>query len=523
MGQFEAKFTAKPLPIATQTWGGYGQQLYSGKHYKKSPSAFRSAAGLNPRNGSQHEELGNCLLRDGQALEAERALRTAWDQGRRSLALCVQLAGLGCKRNDFSEAEKWARLAVETAPTSGIARMWLGWALAHQAKPSDWDTHFKKALELDPDHPTILTTFGSALQLAGRFDEAIQMFQNSIAREPRQSTPYLGLFNSGTVTDSLRPHVDQAEALLQTGAPPPEDSLRLHFAVAKANDDLREYDKAMQHFDEAHRISSRLLAHTPFDRRWYRSAIDDVIRTCNADLLRAADEIGNPTEQPIFILGVMRSGTTLVEQIVSSHSEVDGVGEEGFFHDGPVRSNSLRGFSPTVLKVAADRYLDKLNRLAPGAAKITDKMPANYLSAGFIHAAFPKAKIILVRRDPCSTCLSIWTTANRTPLNWSHRKEDIVFVFREYERLLRHWRSFIPAANLLEIEYESLVHSSERTIREMIQFCGLPWDGACLLHERNFRPIMTPSVWQARQPIYSSSLRRQDNYAGLLGAFAQLL
>lgn len=150
-------------------------------------------------------------------------------------------------------------------------------------------------------------------------------------------------------------------------------------------------------------------------------------------------------------------------------------------------------------------------------------MPINYLVLGLITAAFPAAKIIHVRRHPVDTCLSVWTTANRTPPLWSHNMSDVVFAYREYSRQMRYWRDAISMSSMLDIDYEDVVSDHESSVRRIISFLELEWEEECLRHESNSNPISTPSLWQARQPIYSSSVGRWRKYEGFLGEFASLL
>jgi tetratricopeptide (TPR) repeat protein len=490
---------------------------------QEAAGAFESAIRFAPTLLVAYEFLGATLLAAGKLAPAENVLRVALGKGRRSLDLYLMLAELSFKRNDTLESIYCARQALLQDSESSAAHTRLGLALTWKGDREEGEEHLRRARELDPDNPSILSTIASAMQFAGRFAEARQAFEETIALEPKHPTAYLGLFNNGPVTEEMSPMLKQAEGLLAEGALSPQDASVMHFAIGKAYDNLGEYERAMGQFDQAHRIMGQLMSQMPFNRERYHIAIDDVMRVCTPELMERAGRIGNPSDQPLFIMGMIRSGTTLTEQIISCHPLVGGAGEQGFFHEGPVRSNALRGFTPSVLPPLAASYLSKLRELAPGYDRITDKMPANYLSAGFIHLAFPNAKIIWVRRNPCDTCLSIWTTHNRAPLNWAHRKEDIVFVYREYQRLLNHWRKVIPAGQMLEVEYEQLVENREATVRGMLDFCGLDWSDSCLHHEANPRVISTPSVWQARQAIYQTSLRRRDNYRGHLGAFQDLL
>jgi hypothetical protein len=214
---------------------------------------------------------------------------------------------------------------------------------------------------------------------------------------------------------------------------------------------------------------------------------------------------------------MMRSGTTLTEQILSSHPKVKGGGELFFWSE-----NALRALSGDKAPFGAE-YVELLKKIGPEEERVTDKMPSNYRFVGLIHSALPNARLIHVRRSPVDTCLSIWATPNHLPSEGGHIKRDIVFVYKEYLRMMEHWRSVLPKNRFFEVDYEELVANREPVTRRMVEFCGLKWDDACLSPERNTRTISTPSLWQARQPIYNSSVERWRNFEPWLGDFRDLL
>lgn len=220
---------------------------------------------------------------------------------------------------------------------------------------------------------------------------------------------------------------------------------------------------------------------------------------------------------PALIVGMPRSGTTLVEQIVSSHPLVAAGGELTFWTD----QRETAAAKDAASRLAAG-YLALLRRIGPGSERVTDKNPFNFLHLGAIRLALPHARFIHVRRDPIDTCLSIYFTRFATPQAFAYDRGDLVFYYRQYERLMAHWRAFIPADRLLEIDYESLIANRESLTRRMIAFCGLPWDAACLAPESNPRLVRTASVWQARQPVYRTSVERWRRYEPWLGELSQL-
>ena len=174
------------------------------------------------------------------------------------------------------------------------------------------------------------------------------------------------------------------------------------------------------------------------------------------------------------------------------------------------------------LTALAATYLAELEQIAPGNARVTDKMPANYVMVGLIHWLLPNARIIHCRRNAIDTCLSIWMTPNITSAGFRHDRKSLVSSYREYLRIMDHWRRVIPENRFLDVEYEDLVANREAVTRKMVSFCGLDWDDACLSHEKNERAVRTPSLWQARQPVYNTSVEKRKQFEPWLGEFATL-
>jgi hypothetical protein len=224
----------------------------------------------------------------------------------------------------------------------------------------------------------------------------------------------------------------------------------------------------------------------------------------------------------VLIIGMPRSGTTLVEQIVSSHPEVGAGGELNFWNERGAARHQAGTEAPFLGEVAAE-YLGVLRAIAPKAARVTDKMPFNFIWAGLIHLAFPRATIIHCRRAAIDTALSIHQTHFHPGLAFPTGGAELVAYFRSYRRLTDHWRRVLPADRLIEVDYEDLTRAPEPVIRRIIAGCGLAWDDACLCPELNPRAVKTPSKWQARQPIYRKSVERRRRYEPWLGPLRALL
>ncbi len=383
---------------------------------------------------------------------------------------------------------------------------------------------------------------GSVLSELGRFEEARACFERTIAIAPLLAGSYYDLVRCRPVTSSDKDLLQEMQAALAAPGLEVGQRLRLHLAIGKAAEDLGDYALAMQHFDAADGVRRGAAA---FDSAAFSIEIDRLIARCTREWIARACELGSSDATPVLILGMPRSGTTLVEQIVSMHPEVAGGGELHFWnqrgvewHRSDVAGNVAAGnerpfvttenrvsefvFSDFLAKAAAE-YLDLLRAIAPTAARVTDKMPFNFLWAGLIHLAFPRAVIIHCRRTAIDTALSIHQTHFRPGLVFPTGGAELVAYFRDYQRLIEHWRSVLPADRFVEVDYEDLTGAPEPVIRRIIAACGLAWNDACLRPEANPRAVNTPSKWQARQPIYRTSVARWRRYEPWLGPLRALL
>ena len=376
-----------------------------------------------------------------------------------------------------------------------------------------------------------LDLLGGTLAELGLCEQAIEAFSAAIAQEPLRAGAYYDIARCRRIGPQDAALIGRIRAALDQPGLDAGQRARVHLALGKACDDLGRYEEAMRHFDAAEACRNAV---TTFDLAAFEARVDRLISTFDAEMMgRARPASRGPA--PILILGLPRSGTTLVEQILSAHPAVRGGGELPFWNErgaaweraasaGPGDAGrDAAALGDAFLDQAAADYRRVLGALARGGTRITDKMPLNFQWAGLIHLAVPDAVMLHCRRSPVDTALSIHQTHFNVRMPFPTGGAALVGMVRAYQRLCAHWRRVLPAGRFVDLEYEALTEEPERVIRQTLLSCGLPWHEACLHPERNTRIVRTPSKWQARQKITRGAVGRWRAYQPFLGPLQSLL
>ncbi len=452
-------------------------------------AAYRRAVSISPKLTDAHNRMGCLLQLAARHDEAKAAFRNGHAAGRRTpLGVVCEARLLALEENHAAAAE---------CLRQGLARY-----------PND--------LEL-------ITTLGSVLTFAGDLEGAAAQYEKAIPIAARhQILPLVSLVQLRRITEKDRALLSRMEELSRAPGLTDVSRMELFFALGKSSNDLGDYEGAMRYFDAANEIRRTFAK---FDRRNMQQQVDRIISQCGVDDLRLRAEDGCPDETPVLVLGMPRSGTTLVESILSSHPQVTGAGELTFWMDHAAASDreGPAAVSREARASLAADYSALLRSYSKDALRVTDKMPFNFLWLGVITAALPKARIVHCRRHPIDTCISIYSTNFQVRRGFFATRSDLVFYYRQYERLMDHWRHVLPADRFTEVTYEELIANRESETRRLINFCGLSWDDACLAPELNQRIVKTASMWQVRQPVYTSSVARWKRYEPWLGEFAELI
>jgi tetratricopeptide (TPR) repeat protein len=379
--------------------------------------------------------------------------------------------------------------------------------------------HYRNALALSQGEAPLWNDLGRCFLAQGRFDEAVAAFRRALAIDPDLADAYRNLAGC-RLLPADDPELARIAALAERTDLPIEERAAAGFAVAKALDDADRYDEAFAAYDSANRLycASRAAAGDRFDAADLARKIDRLIVDFTPALFATVGGWGNPSDLPVFIVGLPRSGTSLVEQIAASHSRVFGAGElktigEAAAELGPVDAP----WTQATVRHAADAHLERLNGLGGGADRVIDKLPDNIFMLGVIATLYPAARIIFCRRDPRDIGVScFFQKFSAGLLTFSYDLADCGRRIRETERLTAHWHRVLPL-RWLDIQYESLVADLEGESRRLIDFLGLAWEPACLDFHRTIRTVQTASSWQVRQPLYHRSVGRWRHYQRHLG------
>jgi tetratricopeptide (TPR) repeat protein len=358
----------------------------------------------------------------------------------------------------------------------------------------------------------------------GQFQEAEESSLRALAIDPDFPNAWAGIAGHRKMTPEDGPWLKATSALVAKRLPL-RHTITLRYALGKYFDDLKQYDQAFAQYQQANELSKSYGLR--YDATAHSDRVNRIIAASDADSLRRLQARAHSSDRPVFIVGMPRSGTSLTEQILASHPAVFGAGELTYwgrsftaFEEAGLNSDSAAELIPGF----AAAYLDRLATLSKDALKVVDKMPENFMNLGLIHAAFPHARIIHMRRHPIDTCLSIYFQYLMINTHaYSNDFADMAHYYGEYLRLMDHWRDTIPAEVLLEIPYEGLIDDQEGWSRRMIEFIGLPWDPQCLDFHKTERVVATSSNWQVRQRIHAASAGRFKNYEKFVEPLRRLM
>ncbi len=522
-------------------------------------SILKKILARTPENPEALELMAELAFKQGDLVNAARMLQTVIAAQPGNISALNKMAVVCATQSRFPQAARYLRLAISISPGHFPAHLDLCKVTREMGLLDESIAAGRKAVELKADDPRAHSSlalsyecFGQHLQAHTHYLRAAELAPADIQRQFACGISHIGigekerareLLEQVTVMDAnhAQAHwmlsrlsrcpspedsrVKHLESLLSTSDSDDETRVYLHFALGKMYEDCGHYDQAFEHFAAGNRIENARFHYRPAD---YRRHVEKLMATWSCTFLSSLHDAGSPSRLPLFIVGLPRSGTTLVEQILASHPAVYGAGELSWFakteHDLAEFTGSNQTYPDCVtalqkphIEALAEKYLAYLNTLAEQKdyQHVTDKMPSNFERIGLIKALFPNARIIHCMRDPLDNAISQFCLLFRGSMEYSHDLYNLGTHYADYQRLMSHWKTCLPG-QILDIEYEALVADHESEIRRLLTFLELPWDDACLNFFAAKRAVRTSSDFQVRSPIYSSSVGRWKHYEKFL-------
>lgn len=493
-----------------------GNLLLDLKRGEEALASFDRALALKPDYAEAHNGRGDALAdlgRDEEALASfGRAIALKPDYADALNGRGNVLRNLNCCEEALASIDR----ALAFRPDCAEAHNNRGNVLRDLDCPAEALASYEKALALKPDYAIAYDNKGVILTELGRLDEARLAAETAIKLAPRRVRTYYNLTIARRMVPG-DPHLPAMEELARdVAALPGDERIDLHFALGKAYTDLGDHEQAFRHLVCGNALKRKSA---DYDEAFVLGTFARTQAVFTADLMRGKEGAGHPSAVPLFILGMPRSGSTLVEQILASHPNIFGAGEINDFSRSMMTLGLTNGgashfpdgaslMSPARFRQLGENYIGALHRLAPAAARITNKTLENFRFLGLIHLALPNARIIHTRRDPIDTCLSCFSKLFVNDLPYAYDLAELGRYYRAYETLMAHWRNVLPQGVMLDVQYEELVADLEGQARRIVAHCGLEWDARCRDFHKTERSVRTASVTEVRQPIYQSSVGR---------------
>ena len=483
--------------------------------------SFSRAIELQPANVDCIYLLSNAYAKTGNLPHAAELSKKAVEINPDRYEPYIILGKQAESTGEFLDAVTFYEKAIKLKPSDPASYSGLILCLRILDRHEEALSYAKKFLRIENSATSHISISRVLIEL-GRTEEATSYLEKAIRIDSACGYAYQELATIKKFSDEDNQWIEKTEKALQLSMPAVQRSL-IHFSLGKIYNDIKEWDKAFEHYKQAN-----LLLKEPAEPKWLLNRYKHVKKVYNKSFIKKFAHCGSDSEIPVFIIGMPRTGTTLIEQIIASHPEGEGAGELteiGRIHSRicPSEKTSTkdleRNLNKEDLASYANEYLKVLRSTRENASRIVDKLPDNFAYLGLIYTLFPNAHFIHTMRNPLDTCMSCYFQ----PFAYVPETSDQGWLskrYRFYRETMDHWKRLLPDAKILEVQYEQLIQDFETESHRIIEFCGLSWDPQCLEFYKAPRSIVTASVWQARQPIYSSSRRRWINYAQHLGELA---
>ena len=514
-------------PRNLAAWCNRGNALQALGRDAEAVESFGKALALEPKLVAAHFNMANALARLGRHEEAiaryRRTIALKPDFADAYINLAAPLLALG----RWQEALECSDQAIRLRPSAVRAHCNRGDALLGLERHEESMASYTAALSIDANCAHALVKKASLAYFLGRFDEARAAAEKVHEIDPREVRNYLVLAETKDFSRDDPQIAAMEDFLKDAKALNVRDRMALHFALGAIYRKLGEHERSFRHFVEGNGLKRR---HADYNEKVVLGMLSRIREIFTPEFLASKSGRGNPSTKPIFIVGMPRSGTTLIEQILAGHPRVHSLGEikefpfSLFALRGTNYPNNVLAMSPEEMGKLGTAYLQKVAASVPATAeRFTDKMLTNLLYVGLIHLALPNARIIHARRNPIDNCVSCFTQVFLEGHNYTNDLGELGRYYSAAEQLAAHWHRILPEDVMLDVQYEDVVADLETQARQIVAHCGLEWDDACLDFHKVERAVTTASAAQVRQPIYRSSVGRWQVYGDQLKPLLEAL
>ena len=515
----------KLVPNHPKLLNNIGNALLLQGEFEDALPWFNKAISQDANYANAYANSGDALWGLGKSVEAVAAYKRALQLNPELADTHYNLGGLLTELGQLDDAVKCFNEALRINPADKKAYQGLGRVRNEQGNMAQAVSAYQKAIAIDPLNEEFYEELGKTLSDHGEIEKAVSAYRKAVEINPENTVAYRGLTKHKKFME-YDADIKAMESLFSKKELPHEDSIDLAFALGKAYEDLGNFDKSMEFVTKAARLKRSSYDYSNSESKQQFDKIKEVF---SADFFSKHPDTGSPDQTPIFILGMPRSGTSLVEQILASHADVFGAGEINDLaivfesitkpvDKEPLRKfpDGLTGLDGRALADLGNQYVTRIRRYSNDAKFITDKMPHNFLRIGLIRAILPNARIIHCTRDPMDTCLSIYKTYLVKGHRYSYDLSELGQYYRMYLELMDFWKDTLPGF-VYDQNYEELVKSPKQQVQNLLRHCDLPWDNACLDFHQTRRRIGTASSAQVNRPIYDNSVNLWTRYEKHLG------
>lgn len=520
---------------------------------------YEESIAINTNNAAAHSRLGDACCKLQRWEEAIKAYQQAIALQGEDVGTMIKLGNAFTEIQFYAESILLYEQVLSISPDNAVVHRHLGTSLLRMGQINRAIASFEEALRLRPDFVRAGIDLARALRQLGKAGEAIIPLEMAVEIDPENAEAHMQLsstFRQLDETDralerleqflTIRPSCGEAHYRISQITPrkelipvvekvlgdpelPTSDAIYCHFALGNLFDHGKSFDRAFEHYLKANALQRKTFTYQADETN---EIVDRFVNVYNPDFFKGKREFGSTSRLPVFIVGMPRSGTTLVEQILSSHDLVHGAGEievfPGIYHSIAQQLNYVKP-NPECMSLIdghmveeySARYLQDLALHCPTASRITDKFPQNFFALGLIKTFFPNAYIVHCQRNPLDICISLFFHCFAT-FKATFELSELGQYYLQYQRLMSHWEDLFPD-EIFTVRYEDLVLDQERVSKQLIEYIDLEWDDKCLDFHSNERNVLSPSNMQVRQPIYQTSINRWKHYEKQLQPLVEML